>query len=109
MLAVLVVVIWAIWRYSAKGPASVTSPAETGNANQTQPAAAGNQTPSGDVWQGILKVSDNPKKGNLMLVMEKTTVYINTSRDYSDLIGRQVNVSYEGTVDSFQLGDIVGQ
>ncbi len=60
-----------------------------------------------NTWTGTLKLSDNQKKGTLMLVMEKQTIYINTSRDYSQLIGKNVKVTYEGTLDSFVLGDIV--
>jgi len=111
LLAALIVVIWAIWRHNAKGPAAINMPGGTDNANQTQTATTtgSNQPVNNNVWQGTLKISDNPKKGNLMLVMDKTTVYINTSRDYSDLIGQKVSASYEGTLDSFRLGDIVKQ
>jgi len=83
--------------------------------NNTPPAAQtenkqGSQTPAGqtgNVWIGLLKNSDNAKKGNLMLATKNQTIYIKTSRDYSTLVGQQASVSYEGTSDNFVLGDIV--
>jgi hypothetical protein len=64
------------------------------------------ETTPASIWQGTLKTSDNSKKGNLMLVTDKTTVYINTSRDFSNLIGKSVNVKYQGSLDNFELGNI---
>ncbi len=70
-----------------------------------------NPTPSpisnpDSVWQGILKSSDNSARGNYMLILDKSLVYINTSRDYSALVGKQVNVRYSGSLESFKLEDI---
>ena len=69
------------------------------------------QTPEmqSNTWEGTLQTSNNPAKGNLMLVTDKTTIYINTSRDFSELTGKKVQVSYEGTLDSFTLGDITAE
>lgn len=58
------------------------------------------------VWVGTLKNSDNNKKGNLMLIASERVVYIRTSRDFSALVGKKVNVTYEGSLDSFVLGNI---
>jgi|GEM_PF-2864959 len=58
------------------------------------------------VWDGTLKASDNPARGNFMLVTSSNTVYIYTSRDYNELTGKKVNVTYEGSMDNFTLGDI---
>ena len=44
-----------------------------------------------------------------MLVTGSHTIYINTSRDYSSLIGSQVNVTYNGTLDSFGLVEITAK
>ncbi len=55
---------------------------------------------------GALWASDDKTKGNLMLITKDTTVYINTSRDYSDLVGKSVVVSINGTSDNFTLLNI---
>ena len=66
--------------------------------SQTQIAPAQNQTDKAsppaaaqmpDTWTGTLKNSDNQNKGNLMLVAASHTIYINTSRDYSSLVGQK--------------------
>jgi hypothetical protein len=63
-------------------------------------------TTQGDVWEGTLLESDNTNKGNYRLVTKDHILYLRTSRDFSSLINKQVRVSYQGTVDSFILGDI---
>lgn len=62
-----------------------------------------------NTWEGVLKLSDNSKKGNLMLVMGKQVIYINTSRDYSSLLEKEVRVIYDGTLENFRLGDIISK
>jgi len=66
-------------------------------------------TPVGNVLEGTLNLSDNKSRGNLMLKNASTTVYIYTSRDYSNLVGKEVKVIYDGTLDDFRLGDIVAK
>ena len=53
--------------------------------------------------EGVLWPSDDELNGNLMLVNDNTTVYIKSSRDFSDLIGKSVIVSIDGTLDNFTL------
>ena len=60
-----------------------------------------------NAWEGQLKLSDNSAKGNLMLITTDKTIYIKTSRDFSALINKKVSVTYEGTLETFRLGDIV--
>ena len=111
-IIVLVVVGWLILR---QAPKKATAPAKTQNedAGQNQQNPASNKQESGtgtaDAWEGILKVSDNATKGNLMLVASATTIYIHTSRDSSALIGQQVRVNYKGSLDSFGLVDITAK
>lgn len=57
-------------------------------------------------WEGILKQSDNNQKGNLMLVTKERTIYVKTNRDFNALINKEVTITYEGTLDSFRLGEI---
>lgn len=68
---------------------------------------SGSTAEGGTTVSGTLQVSDNPNRGKLMLVTSDRTVYIFTSRDYSSLIGKDVVMHYEGTLDDFMLGDIV--
>jgi len=57
-------------------------------------------------WKGTLLKSDNSSKGNYMLLVGGHNIYLNTGRDYSALVGKPVNVTYKGTLDSFGLIDI---
>ncbi len=66
-----------------------------------------NQPNSGTVWYGVLKISDNSAKGNLMLIHEPDKpVYFNTVRDFSSLVDKEVAVSIEGDRFGFKLLDI---
>jgi hypothetical protein len=58
--------------------------------------------------EGELKVSTDKRRGNLMLLMNDSDriIYLNTSRDFSTLIGKQVSVTIEGSLDDFRLVDI---
>jgi hypothetical protein len=57
---------------------------------------------------GELMASNDKKKGNLMIKLDGTgrIIYLNTSRDFSSLIGKHVQVSIEGSTDDFRLLDI---
>ena len=59
--------------------------------------------------EGTLQNSDNSAKGNLMLVTPTHILYINTSRDFNSLVGKKVNVTYQGNLQSFKLGDITAE
>jgi len=92
---------------------------------QVAPLPDGGGQASYPDYYGVLKVSDNPAKGNLMLlakpdpgkyplpgdIAKDTTLYIQTQRDYSNLIGKKVLVGFLGDVDShinsFKLIDII--
>jgi hypothetical protein len=57
---------------------------------------------------GELKVSNDKRRGNLMLLLENSDriIYLNTSRDFSSLVGEQVIVTIDGSLDDFRLVDI---
>ena len=59
-----------------------------------------------DTLEGVLWSSDDETKGNLMLVNNNSTIYIRTSRDFSDLTGKYVIASVDGTLDNFTLLNI---
>jgi hypothetical protein len=58
--------------------------------------------------EGELKESNDKRRGNLMLMLKDSDriIYLNTSRDFSQFIGKQVSVSIEGSLDDFRLLDI---
>ena len=69
-------------------------------------AESKSEFPPISVLSGALLVSDNLDKGNLMLLFGNSIVYIKTSRDFSDLVDKNVVVSVEGTLDKFVLLEI---
>lgn len=118
-LVTAVVVIIIILGFSLRKPAN--GPANSGN-KQTQKSGEmskdesangeGKKTESEKAlgalpWTGILKASQEPDKGNLVLISGSHEIYIRTSRDFSKLIDKTVVVSGSGDINRFQLGDIV--
>jgi len=77
--------------------------------NYNSPKNSTATSASGSKWTSTLQTSDNASKGKYMITVDGHKVYIHTSRDYSSLVGKEVNVSYQGTVDSFTLGDITAK
>lgn len=59
-----------------------------------------------DTLEGVLWSSDDEAKGNLMLVGKDATIYIRTSRDFDELIGKYVIASIDGTLENFTLLNI---
>ena len=113
-ITAIVIVLLVVWyfgsRHSKNAPAAPASSAQ-GTSNETMAPAPTSKSSStmteGHYWEGMLQKSDNTSKGNLMLVMSDHTVYLRTSRDYSSLIGKKVEVSYQGDLNSFSLENIV--
>ncbi len=58
--------------------------------------------------EGELNVSNDKRRGNLMILLNDSDriIYLNTSRDFSSLIGKQVSATIDGTLDDFMLVDI---
>lgn len=107
LAVLLALIISAVVYFKNHGTESNAEPQ-----TNTLPQAAGHQAgqaTNGSFWEGKLQASNNKTKGNLMLKTATSTIYINTSRDFSDLMGKQVQVTYQGTANSFQLGDITAQ
>ena len=102
VIVVVASVVWLFW----KGGGGELSPKETerGTVGQEMPVENAN------LRTGILKASDNPARGNLMLVTEnKDALYISTVRDFNSLVGKEVKVSTEGTGTGFKLLDITAK
>lgn len=106
-IAVIIVVIGVVWFYKAKHAGQEKLPtSQPVVQNPTAATTAPASSSQADIWTGVLKNSDNSAKGSIMLVTKDRTIYIRTSRDFQSLVGKNVNVSYEGTWQSFALGDI---
>jgi hypothetical protein len=98
---------------NSNSSAQETTNPSTNNTPSSAPSATGQNTgtstATGSTWQGTLQKSDNSAKGNYMLSVNSHIIYLNTSRDYSALVGKPVNVTYNGTLTSFGLVDITAQ
>jgi hypothetical protein len=57
--------------------------------------------------KGTLETTNNPTKGNYMIMVDGHMLYIRTSRDFSSLVGKSVNISYSGDMNNFVVKDIV--
>jgi hypothetical protein len=75
--------------------------------NQNQNGAEPTPTPAtqgqaGNVnVQGTLRQSDSPARGNLMVESSQGNIYIQTGRDFSNLVGQQVTLNAQGSLRSF--------
>ncbi len=116
LLLVPVIMLLAAGCNSSSKPAveenytpSTQEPSDNNTNTDTTPAQSNANTPTGNTWQGTLQKSDNSVKGNYMMTVDGHAIYLNTSRDYSALVGKPVTVKYSGTLTSFGLVDITGQ
>ncbi len=108
VLAIIAAVIWFFARnpHEEAVPNSEAQKQEQQQASTPAPAATTTTKQAGSSWEGVLKESNNRAKGNLMLATPERNIYLKTSRDFSSLIGKKVIVTYEGSLDSFVLGNI---
>ena len=108
LIVVLAVIGWLVFRQPKtevdSKPSNSAPNAETQNqSSQKNP----DQNIAG--WEGVLKLSNNNQKGNLMLVTKERIIYLKTNRDFIALVNKEVMVTYEGTLDSFRLGEITAK
>jgi hypothetical protein len=78
---------------------------EENQAEMTAGATDENKNASNSL-DGVLQNSDDSKLGNYKIVSGNSDVYIRTSRDFSKLVGLQVLVLIDGTLEKFELVDI---
>ena len=122
VIVVAVVVGW-LWRRNANAPTLSGSPLPLASGLLYSPAPSGSpgasvsptgsSQPSGNSWEGKLQVSDNATRGSLLLMTQvngrPTNIYIRTARDFGALVGKDVIVTYDGTLDKFVLLNIVAK
>ncbi len=100
---VLILLGVIIWKTQKSNPL----PKQEADAPLKSPAAPDKLAPAdSNNLEGQLKISDDAKRGNLMLVMEDRTIYIFTARDYSPLLDKQVKLQIDGSPENFRLVDI---
>lgn len=115
VIVVLIGVIFYATRHNSPpdgGPA-IQNKTETSNSTM-QPAEIKTPTPvsaksNTAIWEGTLQLSNNLAKGNYLLIMSDHAIYLKTSRDFNNLIGKKVQVTYDGSLNSFVLGDITAE
>ena len=101
-LLALVIIASGVWLFWG-GNEEDALPQEAGQ-EVIQKEIAGGEA---NVRVGVLKSSDNPARGNLMLTAEgQDTIYIQTARDFTSLLGKEVEVSTESAEGGFKLLDI---
>ena len=108
-IAVVALIIILVLAFKTKHSAPENSEQKTPEQTAAEAMQKNNATMDSGAWAGKLTNSDNAKKGNLMLVTKDHTIYLQTSRDFSALIGKEVTVSYKGTVNNFILDSISAQ
>lgn len=62
---------------------------------------------TGNSVDGTLQNSDDINRGNLKLVSSLGVIYLRTQRDFQSMVGSEVSVLIDGTLDAFKLVDIV--
>lgn len=109
IIFVLVLIGFGVWYF--KKPATDTPDTSDRLVPPTQQTEQEGGTVVEEVpnaFEGELKTSNDNRRGNLMLLLKDSDriIYLNTSRDFSSLVGKQVSVSIEGSLDDFRLLDI---
>ena len=104
-LLIVVIILaggWFLWKNGGWTPAE-----EAGEQGTTQDETLSEGT---NILQGTLQASDNPARGNLMLVLgDQSPRYISTVRDFSSLVGKEVEVRIENMAEGFKLLDIAAK
>jgi len=112
----IVAAIGVYWYFGMKEPGQ-TQQEQSKNQQPTKQIQQSQETPEDETTkveevpnalEGELKISNDKKRGNYMLLLNDSDriIYLNTGRDYSDLVGKQVSVAIEGSLDDFRLVDI---
>jgi FKBP-type peptidyl-prolyl cis-trans isomerase len=112
-IAILAVIGYFAFRKPANNRTDNQNRQQTQEGNQTSPnqqikptGSTSNNSETAKIWEGKLQLSNNTQKGNLMLEVDGHLVYVRTGRDYSALVGKDVKVTYRGTLENFVLEKI---
>jgi FKBP-type peptidyl-prolyl cis-trans isomerase len=112
-IAILAVIGYFAFRKPANNRTDNQNRQQTQEGNQTSPnqqikptGSTSNNSGTAKIWEGKLQLSNNTQKGNLMIEVDGHLVYVRTGRDYSTLVGKDVKVTYQGTLENFVLEKI---
>ena len=83
-----------------------TNPIVTDNEAVQEQSDTMTNNMTANVLEGTLRYSDDSSRGNLKLVSNTSDIYIRTLRDFSSLVGLEVLVRINGTLDKFELLDV---
>lgn len=79
-------------------------PGTTPNGQDTETQDNGQVQGEGNIaTKGTLRESDDAARGNLMVESSSGKVYVSTSRDFSSLVGKEVTLNAEGSLNSFRF------
>lgn len=106
ILLAMAVVYFTLNRDNAGGPDQID--------DQPEPVQLGGEEPKDEDQSrvnqltGLLRVSNDPARGNLMLELSDSDhiIYMTSSRDFSDFYGEEVVVTIAGDLNVFTLIDI---
>jgi hypothetical protein len=82
-------------------PAPAPTPSETPSPTPTPGSANGSNTDGNITAKGVLRTSDNATRGNLMVESASGKIYIATVRDFSSLVGKEVTLNAQGSLNNF--------
>lgn len=102
----IVLIIFAIVSNNRPKESPVNSDQKTEEQINTNQNNQNTNEEQNKTLNGVLRISDDLKKGNLFLENETGKYYIYTSRDFSKYLDKQVEIVYLGSLDSFTLVDI---
>lgn len=110
LLVLLVGVGLTVWSVFFKGDGSLKL-TEDGTIEDEEEVTEENEIGTvsgmtGSYLQGRLENSDDSIQGNYKLISDFGQIYIKTGRNFSALIGSNVLLSIDGTMESFTLLDI---
>ncbi len=108
VVVLIILVIAGIQMLKQKKPSNEgNNPPQSQEQTRTDDSKTSAETPG--MLEGTLQISNDLKRGNLMLVTPERVIYLFTSRDYSTLLEKQVRLEIEGTLENFRLVDIVAK
>jgi hypothetical protein len=115
LIVAVLVVAFVVWRVAVRhrdnAPADYNQTQIQNEPAPTPVQPSNNDSQTNTQLRGVLKKSSDPARGNLMLELDDSdrTVYLSSTNAYSDLLGKEVTVTYYGEISSPVVTDIKAQ
>src|SRR3989344_4755402 len=89
-------------------PASPAGQAQQPSNQEGENGSESLQPEEGKTLRGVLRASNDKKRGNLMLELDDSdrVIYLTSSRDFSSLYDQEVELTIDGDLNGFTLLDI---